>query len=207
MKLMEMSAVILAGGRSSRMGENKLLLPLGGSTVIGTLVATLSGLFAECVVVTDHPDSYRDLPVRLTCDLIPGLQKNSLTGIHAGLSVSASPYNFVVAGDMPFVVPELIGKLAAQCKGFDVVIPQQGQYTQPLCAVYHKNCLPHIAALLAGNRYKILDFFPAVRVCRVDVAELIPFDPELLSFFNVNTPEDYRRAQELIKNFKSGRLQ
>jgi molybdopterin-guanine dinucleotide biosynthesis protein A len=206
MKTTEMSAVILAGGRSSRMGENKLLLPLGESTVIGTLLATLSGLFAECVVVTDHPDAYRDRPVRLAADIITGPQKNSLTGIHAGLSVSSGTYSFVVAGDMPFLAPGLVRCLAERCDGYDVVIPRQGGHFQPLCAVYHKNCLPHIAALLAGQKYKIIDFFPAVRVRSVDVAELVPCDRELLSFFNVNTPEDYRLAQELIEKFKSGRM-
>ncbi|MBS3947415.1 MAG: molybdenum cofactor guanylyltransferase [Dethiobacter sp.] len=206
MKTTEMSAVVLAGGRSSRMGENKLLLPLGDSTVIGTLLATLTGLFAECVLVTDHPDAYRDWPVHITADLISGPQKNSLTGIHAGLSVSTSSYNLLVAGDMPFVVPELLCRLAALSGGYDVVVPQQGAHYQPLCAVYHKNCLPHITALLARNQYKILDFFSAVRVRRVDVAELVPYDRQLLSFLNVNTPEDYRLAQDLVGQFRSGRL-
>lgn len=202
----EMSAVILAGGRSSRMGENKLLLPLGGSTVIGTLLATLTGLFAECVLVTDHPDAYREWPVRLAADIVAGPQKNSLTGIHAGLTVSANPYNFVVAGDMPFVAPELIRSLTARCDGYDVVIPRQGEHFQPLCAVYHRNCLPPIADLLARERYKILDFFPAVRVRCVDAAELVSYDRELWSFFNVNTPEDYRLALEQYAKQKSGRL-
>jgi molybdopterin-guanine dinucleotide biosynthesis protein A len=187
------------------MGENKLLLPLGRSTVIGTLLATLTGLFAECVLVTDHPDAYREWPVSLTADFITGPQKNSLTGIHAGLTVSSTPYNFVVAGDMPFVAPGLVRCLAERCAGYDVTIPLQDGHLQPLCAVYHKNCLPHIAALLAGERYKIIDFFPAVRVCRVAAADLAPYDRRLLSFFNINTPEDYRLAQELASQLAAGK--
>ncbi len=198
MKTTEMSAVVLAGGTSARMGKNKLLLPLGKSTVVGTLLATLSGLFAECVVVTDHPDAYRDWPVRLAADIIVGTQKNSLTGIHAGLSASARPYSFVVAGDMPFVAAGVIRHLATQCDGYDIVMPQQDSHYQPLCAVYHKNCLPHVAALLAQEHYKISDLLPVVRVRTVVASELMPYDPEMLSFFNVNTPEDYLLAQKLL---------
>jgi molybdopterin-guanine dinucleotide biosynthesis protein A len=205
-KSRDISAVILAGGRSSRMVENKLLLPLGGSTVIGTLLSSLTSLFAECILVTDHPNAYRDWPVRLTADIVCGPQKNSLTGIHAGLTVSTKPYNFVVAGDMPFVAPDLIRCLAAQCNGYDVVIPRQGNHFQPLCAIYHKNCLPHIVAKLAEKHYKIIDFFPEVRVCSIDAAELVPYDRELLSFFNVNTPEDYRLAQEHVRRILTGRV-
>lgn len=198
--------MILAGGKSSRMAGNKLLLPLGGSTVIGMLLSSLTGLFSECIIVTDHPDAYRDWPVRLTADIVCGPQKNSLTGIHAGLSLSTKPYNLVVAGDMPFVAPGLIRFLAAQCNGYDVIIPRQGEHFQPLCAVYHKNCLPHIAARLAGKQYKIIDFFPDVRLRSVDAAELMPYDRELLSFFNVNTPEDYRLAQEYVRRILPGRV-
>lgn len=206
MKTTEMSAVILAGGRSSRMGENKLLLPLGDSTVIGMLLTTLSKLFAECVLVTDHPDAYQSWSVKITADLICGPQKNSLTGIHAGLSVAANPYSLVVAGDMPFVAPALLSRLAELSGEDDVIIPRQGDHFQPLCAVYHKNCLPQIAALLARHHFKVLDFFPAMRVRHVDVAELQQYDRQLLSFFNVNKPEDYRLAQEIVGQYKAGRL-
>ncbi len=195
MKTADISAVVLAGGKSTRMGENKLLLPLGAGTIVSNLISTLSGLFSECVVVTDHPHNYASLPVRITGDLISSPQKNSLVGIHAGLSVSQTAYSLVLAGDMPFVKPALLQELCDRTEGFDVVIPRQGQYLQPLCALYHKNCLPYIEKLLANNHYKILDFYPYVNVRSVDVEELRPYDSELLSFFNVNTPEDYRQAK------------
>ncbi len=206
MKTSEMSAVVLAGGKSSRMGKNKMLLPLGDSTIIGTLLATLTKLFGECVLVTDHPEAYGDWRVKITADLIYGTEKNSLTGIHAGLSVASNPYSFVVAGDMPFVEPELLCRLAALSGKDDVIIPQQGEYFQPLCAIYHKNCLPHIEELLARRHYKILDFFNAVSVRHVDAAELLPYDRQLWSFFNVNNPDDYRLAQEFVEQFKAERL-
>ena len=135
----EMAAVILAGGRSSRMGENKLLMPLGGSTVIGCLINTLQDFFAQIIIVTDHPDAYLPMPVQVTGDVFPSSVRNSLTGIHAGLSFSSFSYNFVIAGDMPFVQRDLVRYLCERCDGYDVTIPREDQFFQPLCAVYTKN--------------------------------------------------------------------
>jgi molybdenum cofactor guanylyltransferase len=193
-----MSAVILAGGKSSRMGENKLILPLGDTTIVGHLIDRLSDLFTHLIVVTDHPEPYSSLPVVVTGDLFPCRVKNSLVGIHGGLMVSPHPYNLVVAGDMPFLSPALLKHLCAQRRGYDIVIPQQGNHLQPLCAVYHKRCLPHIERLLSGEHYKITDLLDHVRVCRVDAEELKAYDTELLSFFNLNTPEDYLLAQKMF---------
>ncbi|MBS4031851.1 MAG: molybdenum cofactor guanylyltransferase [Clostridiales bacterium] len=195
----EMAAVILAGGRSSRMGENKLLLPLGGSTVIGCLIHTLQDLFAEIIVVTDHPNAYLSMPVQVAGDVFPSPVRNSLTGIHAGLRVSSFNYNFVIAGDMPFVQPDLVRYLCELCEGYDVTIPREVQHLQPLCAVYTKNCLPHMEELLECGWYKIIDFFPGVRVRQIDTNALKVYDPELLSFFNVNNPEDYLHAVKIAE--------
>jgi molybdopterin-guanine dinucleotide biosynthesis protein A len=192
-----MAAVILAGGRSSRMGENKLLLPLGESTVIGCLIHTLQDLFAQVIVVTDHPGAYLPMSVQVTGDVFPSPERNSLTGIHAGLSFSSFNYNLVIAGDMPFVQPGLVRYLCELCDGYDVTIPWEGQYFQPLCAVYTKKCLPHMEELLERGWYKIIDFFPSVRVRQIETAALKVYDRDLLSFFNVNNPEDYLRAVKI----------
>ena len=194
----EMSAVILAGGRSSRMGENKLFLPLGNKPVIGHLIDTLNRVFSECIVVTDDPASYYSYPVRVTEDLIKCPQKNSLTGIHAGLTFARHQYCMVVAGDMPFIRESVLTYLCKLSDGYDVTIIREGEHFQPLCAIYHKNCLPHMEKLLFAKRYKILDFFPDVRIRYVDARELLSLDPELISFFNVNTPQDYEKALALM---------
>ncbi len=201
MPIIGMSAIVLAGGRSLRMGENKLQLPLGESTIVGRLIKTLTGLFDRCIVVTDHPQYYQSLPVIVTGDLFPCQVRNSLVGIHGGLSVSPHPYNLVVAGDMPFLSPPLVRYLCALRKGYDVVIPQQDSHFQPLCAVYHRRCLPNIETLLGKDRYKVTDLLQYVRVRTVDAEELRPYDPELLSFFNINTPDDYRLAKQYLADF------
>jgi len=192
------SSIILAGGRSSRLGGNKLLLPLGESTVIGTLMNRLYGLFDEYILVTDRPGDFRQLPVRLAGDLNDCGVKNSLAGLHGGLSAAAYPYSFVVAGDMPFLSPGLARYLCSLRHGYEVVIPCQDGHFQPLCAVYHKNCLPYIERLLIARRYKVVDFLEQVRVHEVDVEDLRPFDPALASFFNLNTPEEYHQARGML---------
>lgn len=194
MDLKQMSAVILAGGRSSRMGENKLLLPLGDKPLIGHLINTLNNLFVESILVTDHPHAYQGFAVRTTADLICCPEKNSLAGIHAGLVAASQDYCLVVAGDMPFICPDVLKYLANRCDGYDVTIIQEGVHFQPLCAIYHKNCIPYMEKLLRRNHYKILDFFPDVRVTYVDSAELLFLDPNGMSFFNVNTPVEYQKA-------------
>lgn len=194
MNLKQITAVILAGGRSSRMGENKLLLPLGDKPVIGHLIETLNSLFVESILVTDHAYAYQGFVVRTVADIIRCPQKNSLTGIHAGLVAAGEDYCLVVAGDMPFINPSVLKYLANRCDGYDVTIIQDGAHYQPLCAIYHKNCIPYMEKLLRQNHYKILDFFPDVRVKYVDIAELTKLDPEGMSFFNVNTPAEYQRA-------------
>ena len=201
----QMSAVILAGGKSSRMGRDKLFLPLGGKPVIEHLLDVVLALFAHCIVVTGDPEAYRGFAVEVVPDQIVGSQKNALTGIHAGLTKAPTPYAFVVAGDMPFLVPGVARYLCSQADGFDVTVPLEGDYYQPLCAVYHKNCLPFMERLLLLQRFKVTSFFADVRMRAIISAELRPFDPEAISFLNVNTPEDYRLAQERLRVQKQER--
>lgn len=203
METKDLTAVILAGGKSSRMGKNKLLLPLGDRPLIGHLIARLQDRFARLLVVTDEPALYRSFPVQAVEDIIICPVKNSLTGIHAGLKHAQTPYSFLVAGDMPFVHPAVVEFLCAQADNYDVTVPREGQYYQPLCAVYHQNCILPIEQQLAQENYRIVSFFRQVRVQPVAVAELMRFDPTGLSFFNVNTPEDYQDALRIVNG---GRL-
>ena len=195
MTIENMTAVILSGGRSSRMGVNKMTLPLGKGTVISHTIEALQSLFEHKILVTDQPHLYRHLPVRLAKDVISCPVKNALVGIHGGLSASAHHYNFVVAGDMPFLSSHVIEFLCEVHHGYDLVIPGFGPECQPLCAIYSKNCLPIIEKHLAKGCYKISDILPFVRVRHVKLEKLRFFDPELRSFFNINSPSDYLLAQ------------
>lgn len=205
MKANEMAGVILAGGNSSRMGQNKLFLSLAGKPVIGYVIDRAITLFAETIVVANDQAAFSTFPVRVTGDVILCAQKNSLTGIHAGLSAASREYCFVLAGDMPFVKTELIEAFCTYADGNDVTIIREGRHFQPLCAIYHKNCLPHIENLLKQDHFKILDFFPHVKVRYVDIEELTPYDPERVSFFNINTPDEFRFAEKIATDLHKKR--
>ncbi len=191
--------IVLAGGKSTRMGTNKALLPLRERTLLATVVTALRPLFNEIIVVTNTPELYRDLEVHLVTDVIPG--RGPLSGIHAGLLASPHWYNFIVACDMPFLATGFINYLLGQAPGYDAVVPRRGKYLQPLHAVYSQGCLAAIEACLQRQEYQAFAFYPGVRVRYVDIDRLEVKgvnDPEKI-FFNINTPADLERARRIFK--------
>lgn len=197
------AGIVLAGGKSTRMGTNKALLPLREKTLLATVVTALQPLFNEIIVVTNTPELYRDLKARLVTDVIPG--RGPLSGIHAGLLASPYWYNFIVACDMPFLVPGFISYLLVRAPGYDAVVPRRGGYLQPLHAVYSQGCLAAIEACLQRQEYKAFAFYPGVRVRYVDVDGVKAqglADLEKV-FFNINTPADLERARHIFKEGNS----
>ncbi|MCG3156864.1 MAG: putative molybdenum cofactor guanylyltransferase [bacterium] len=187
----EGAAIILAGGKSSRLGRDKALLPWQGTTILAALATRLQQAFAHVLIVTT-PDHQVDSPAgRIVYDLIPG--KNSLGGLHAGLMQSPAQKNFVCACDMPLLLPELAQDLMARSSGFEVVIPHVHDRLQPLCAVYDQACLPFIARALAAGQLRMTGWLSHVHVREVSEAELRQVDAALQSFYNVNTEADYRQ--------------
>jgi molybdopterin-guanine dinucleotide biosynthesis protein A len=191
------SAVILAGGKSRRFGRDKSLLELAGQSLIERAVGRLAPVSDEILVVANEPDRYEalHLPVRFVADRVRGM--GSLMGIYSGLSAARHRFALVVACDMPFLSESLLRYMIPLADGSDVVIPRLGQMLEPLHAIYGKTCLPHMAKLLDRHESKITAFFEDVRVRYVEEHEIARFDPEHLSFLNVNQPEDWRRVQEI----------
>ena len=132
---------------------------------------------------------------RVALDLYPGL--GSLGGIFSGLSAARHPYALVVGCDMPFLNPDLMRHLLSLREGFDVVAPVIDGRPEPVHAVYSRVCLPHIEERLKTGELKITGFYNRVRVRYVPEEEILRFDPDLLSFFNVNSPADLERAHAL----------
>ncbi len=199
---MTISGVIQAGGKSTRMGRNKAVLEIGGKRLIDRLVDGLQQIFPEVIIVANTPDLYENLGVRVVPDLIPG--KGSLGGIYTATAVASHPWAFVMACDMPFFNPGLIRYLATLTEGWDAVIPYTDDW-EPLYALYAKTCLHQIERLIQSGNLKISRFFPHVRVRRVDREELRPHDPQGLSLFNVNTPEEFARAEEWWRQLSATR--
>jgi molybdopterin-guanine dinucleotide biosynthesis protein A len=198
------SGVILAGGRNSRFGgREKALIPLAGKPMIDHIIDALDGLFADLIIVSNHPQRYIDRDATIVTDLFE--VRSSLTGIHAGLFYSRCDDVFICACDTPLIKPALVHTLLdARQGGIDLVVPKTADGLEPLCAVYAKKCLPTVENRLKRGDYRIRRFFNRIRVKHVSEKRLRPVDPDLLSFKNVNTPEDLAEAAQWI--WKSGGL-
>jgi molybdopterin-guanine dinucleotide biosynthesis protein A len=186
--------IILAGGRSRRMGTDKALLPVQGRPVIERILHGLKG-WGEPLVVTNRPEAYRHLGVPLVADRYPG--KGPLAGIHAGLSRSRHRINLVAACDMPFVSRAVADVLLARLDGYDASVPRMEGRTHPLFAVYTKECLEPLEASLEAGELSAVRFLSRIRTQFVDrEAIAAAADPDL-ALFNMNDPADYRRAERV----------
>ncbi|CAG0987682.1 formate dehydrogenase accessory sulfurtransferase FdhD [Geobacter sp.] len=192
-KIKGMTGVILAGGASSRMGNNKALLLHRGGRLIEGIYRKMSELFEEVIVVTNRPELYQFLPCRKVPDIYPG--KGVLAGIHGALSQCSEPAIFTVACDMPQLNGDLIRHLAEQYQGVDVVIPKSDGGFEPIHAIYGKGCIPVLEELLQNGEQRVLSLLPLLMVREVEASEVALFDQEFNSFVNINTPEDYYKLR------------
>lgn len=191
------SGVIVAGGRSRRMGRDKALLDLGGRPVIARVAGSLASACAEVLVAGGEPGRYAFLGLREAPDRYPGL--GPLAGVHAGLDAMARPAGLFVACDMPFLSSHLLHGLARRGAEGDVdaVVPRVAGRPEPLCAWYRRTLLPAAEAVLdrGGGPVAALWEAPGARITWMEEDELRRLDPELLSFANLNSPGDYDRAR------------
>ena len=193
------SAIILAGGASSRMGFNKALARLGqGATLIEQVVAKVRLLSRDIVVVANDEESYRNLGLQVSPDVYP--RTGSLGGIYSGLLAARHQHALVVACDMPFLSLPLWHYMLGLPRDYDVLLPRLNGQPEPLHAVYSKQCLGPIKDLVERRRLKIIGFLHRVTVRFLDEAEIERFDPEHHSFLNVNTPEELARADALWRD-------
>lgn len=195
----DISCIVLAGGKSTRLGRDKIVEIIGSQSLLQRVMSRLSSFNCDIILVTAKGQSlpqFTDYPkLEVVADIYPG--KGSLGGIYTGLTVSESFHNLVVAGDMPFLNRALLTYMMQLSVDFDVVIPRVGNEVEPLHAVYSKGCLTPIEYLFKQDNLKIIDFFPSVRVRYVEAEEIDKFDPKHLSFFNINTEKDLEMAREL----------
>ncbi len=189
---LEVTGIILAGGKSSRMGRNKALLDFGGRSIIEHTADLFKSIFPEIILVTNTPDEYVNLGIKIVTDIFPG--KGSLGGIYTGLFHSSHDYSFIASCDMPFLRRELIEFLISLKDGYDVIVPRLKDGHEPLHAVYSKKCLKQIEMTMNKGDLRIIGFYPEVRIREVSEEELAPFNPEPSSFMNINTPKEYEEA-------------
>ena len=202
------SAIILAGGKNTRIAKNKAFIQLPtGETILQRTLKVLQKIFPEIIIVTNQKEAYLSygscgkFNVQVVEDLIK--ESGPLSGIFTGLCYSASKHNFVVACDMPLIKPALIRLLLEERKIFDVVIPEIDGEVEPLFALYSKNCIPVMFEHLQKRNLKIREVLGKLsagsigQVKKIGAKEIDRLDPQHLSFFNINTEEDLRRAKNL----------
>jgi len=201
---LKISSIVLAGGKSSRLGYDKLLKSVGDRNLLDLVISCVAPFSRETIVVGAskrtpiQSDKYPEL--KLVTDIYPG--KGPLVGVYTGLLNSKSFYNLVVASDMPFLNHTLLRYMIRMAEDFDIVVPRVGDLVEPLHAIYARDCLELMEQMLGHNELSLHRLFPRVRTRYVEADEIDRFDPEHLSFFNVNTRADLSKAEEITRGMK-----
>lgn len=195
---MTVTGVIQAGGKSTRMGgEPKALMELAGRRIIERIVDVLGSVLADLLIVTNTPDLYAFLGLPMVPDVFP--DHGSLGGIYTGLKATKGEAAFTVACDMPFLKPEVVRLVVSRAGEADVVIPKVGDQYETLHALYAKACLPHMEAVLQAKRFRVVGFFPQVKVLEIPEAEVARLADPAICFMNVNTPDELARARAILE--------
>ena len=198
---METSGIVLAGGKSLRLGFDKVLETVGNRSLLQLVISGVASLSREVIIVTTSeqtiPQSIDYSRLKVVTDIYPG--KGPLGGIYTGLATSTSFYNLVVASDMPFLNQALLRYMIQLSANFDLVVPRVGKLVEPLHAVYTKRCLAPIERMIKQDKLSVSQLFRLVKTRYVEAEEIEWFDRKHLSFFNVNTKADLKRARELAR--------
>jgi molybdenum cofactor guanylyltransferase len=196
---LEISGIILAGGRSLRLGHDKVLEKIGDKSLLERVVSRIDPFSKNIIIVTAHERTFAPLAkhpkVKIVSDIFPG--QGSLGGIYTGLVESSSFYNLVVAADMPFLNESLLRYMIEKSDGYDFILPRVDDLFEPLHAVYSRNCIAPIKSILDQGKKVIIELFDYVRVRYIETEEVERYDPKHLSFFNINTKEDLELAREI----------
>jgi len=193
-----LTVCIQAGGQSSRMGEDKALKTFLGRPLVQRVIERLSPVADELILTTNQPDPYTFLDLPLFPDLKPG--RGALGGLYTAIASASQPVVAVVACDMPFASGdffEAATRLLLE-EETDVVIAKTDEGYEPLHAVYRRaTCLPAIEAAIEADQWKVIAWFPQVKVRVLTPEEIKRYDPSGLAFWNVNTPEEFAEAEKI----------
>ena len=196
---MTAAGIVLCGGKSTRMGSPKALLPFGPETMLQRVVRLLGSVVTPIVVVSSREQALPLLPgyARIARDDREG--RGPLEGLRAGLSAlpDSAEAAYVTSCDVPLLVPGFVRLMVDLLGDHDIAVMDIDGFPHPLSAVYRRALLPHVEALLASDRLRAAFLFEAVRTRRVTPAEVASVDPNLLTLRNLNTPQDYQDALAL----------
>jgi molybdopterin-guanine dinucleotide biosynthesis protein A len=189
------AGIVLCGGKSTRMGTSKALLPFGPETMLQRVVRILADVVSPIVVVAALDQELPTLPPDVIVSRDERDARGPLEGLRTGLKALPQPADaaYVTSCDVPLLVPAFVRQMLELAKGYDVAVMEIDGFTHPLSAVYRRATLPHIEQLLANDRLRPVFLYEAVNTRRVKPEEMTA-DPDLRTLRNLNTREDYERA-------------
>lgn len=186
------TCVVMAGGKSSRMGTDKAFVPLLGKPLIEHVLERIGGLGQEEIIITNEPEDYEHLNRPLFQDIIPN--RGPLGGLYTALVHANYPYILVTACDMPWLNRSLLEYMVSLRHEAQAIVPRWHHFPEPLHAVYSKSCLSPIEENLTSGSFKMISFYEDIKVHFLEEDDIARFDPQGRSFSNINTPEDLGRA-------------
>ncbi len=190
----ELTAIILAGGQSSRMMQDKGLVCLHGKSMIEYIIEKVKKITGNIIIITQNP-AYRKFGYPCFKDSFKEL--GPLGGIYSGLIHSSSQKNLVLGCDTPFFSDHLLRSLTENFSDEDALVTEHNGKAEPLCAIYDRNCIPHFHTLLKQGKLKVIDALQGLKTV------LINFDKEAWltknEFANINTPEELKKYSNTIK--------
>jgi molybdopterin-guanine dinucleotide biosynthesis protein A len=198
---LDISCIILAGGKSKRFGHDKVLEKIGNTSLLEQVISHVDPISKDIIIVTAKGRTFAQLAnhpkVKIINDILP--EQGSLGGIYTGLVKSETFHNLVVAADMPFLNESLLQYMVKVIDGYDFILPRVDKWYEPLHAIYSRNCIDPIKSILGQGKKVIVELFDYVKVRFIETEEIDRFDPQHKSFFNVNTKEDMNQAMEIIR--------
>ncbi len=201
---MNTTAIILAGGKSSRMGTNKALLQLNGKTVIEGIVEKLENIVDDIIIVTNTFEDYAFLHLPMVEDKRKNM--GPLAGIEAGLAAAKTERNLIVACDMPFISVDLGKYLLSLLGEYQGAVPEISGQLHPLFAAYRKDVNEAVTQLLQENQLRIRHFLQHihVKIVKKELLQSLEIENEELTFFNMNSPDEYHKAFNMFKDIGGG---
>lgn len=188
------TGVILVGGKSRRMGQDKAFLLVEGLPVIERVIQSMQGCFKQLLLVGDRPERFAPYGLPVVPDSYPG---SSLGGLYTGLQTAKTDRIFVTSCDMPFPNPDLIKFICTDTETYDAVIPATQGGLEPLFALYHKACLPAMQAALEAGQYRITALLQQLQTKIIAPEQVLQIDATGRSLLNINTPDEYAACKEL----------
>lgn len=198
---MNAGGIVLCGGKSSRMGTSKALLPFGPETMLQRVVRLLASVVSPIVVAAARNQELPALPASVIVTRDDSDERGPLEGMRAGFRAlpASAEIAFVTSCDVPMLVPACVTRLIELLGDSEAAVIEQKRFPHPLSAVYRRTVLPHIESMLAQNNLRATALLDRVRTRRIRPAEVADVDPQLLSLRNLNTREDYLSALALLR--------